>query len=161
MKIARSLIPNGRKHQLQLPAAWCTRHGITPGSRVPLLVQTDAGPLPLPLIARRGGRGLRVTLPAWWCTSEGLLPGDPVLLLEVEPGLLTLQVLEGVSEKELRRRGEVVMRMHIARERQESHRREQGRFNEGYCRGRMDALGIHFAQRDCFNPAHWQDHGRE
>jgi hypothetical protein len=160
MKIARSLIANGRKHQLQLPAGWCARHGITAGNRVRLLVPTDDGPLPLPLIARRAGRGLRVTLPASWCTSEGLLPGDPVLLLEVEPGLLTLQVIEGASEKELRRRGEVVMRMHITREQQESRRREQGRFREGRNLGRMEALGIHFQNRNCFDPAHWQEPGR-
>lgn len=161
MKIARSLIRNGRKHQLQLPAAWCARHGITPGSRVHLLVQADAGPIPLRLTARRGGRGLRVTLPAWWCSHHGVVPGDSVLLLEREPGLLQLQTIEGLSEKELHRRQEVLMLMRIAKARAELTAARLAGFHEGYCRGRMEALGVHFANRDCFNPAHWHGHGRE
>lgn len=161
MKITRTLIPDGRKHQIQLPAAWCACSGVTAGHPVHLVLETDTGPLHLRLIARRGGRGLRVTVPAWWCASRGLLPGDPVLLLEIEPGLLSLQVIEGASEKELHRRAEVVALMHIARERQENDRRERGRYHEGRWRGKLDALGIHMRNRECFDPTHTQQQGRE
>jgi len=143
MKITRSLIPEGRKRQLQLPAAWCARHGITAGSSVNLLLQTDGEPNRLRLTARRGGRGLRLTVPAWWCRHHGVMPGDSVLLLAREPGLLELQTIEGVSEKELTRRGEIVMRMRIEQARADLDFARENAYREGYWRRAME---------DCMSP---------
>ncbi|MGD0264292.1 MAG: AbrB/MazE/SpoVT family DNA-binding domain-containing protein [Candidatus Methylomirabilota bacterium] len=142
MKIARSLIPDGRKRQLQLPAAWCARSGITAGHPVNLLVHTDSQPDRLCLTARRGGRGLRLTVPAWWCRHHGVAPGDSVLLLEREPGLLELQTIEGASEKALHRRSEVVMQMRIAKVQAELQFARDNAFREGYWRR---ALGDMFS----------------
>ncbi len=157
----RKITGSRRNYLVALPAESCRRQHLRPGDAITLQVRVGDHSRRFPARVLAHGRGLSVTIPHPWRLSEGLSAGDPVVLLEGEPGLFELQIVKGATEKELHRRGEVLMRLRIAKVRQESQRREDAKYHEGHWRGRFEVLGIHIQNAYCFNPAHAQHHARE
>ncbi len=136
----RKILKCGRNYHFHLPADWCSLHHIGPGSRITLLARLPGGLARFPTRVVAHARGLHATVPRPWRQSEGLSWGDSVLLLEGELGVLDLQILEGVSEKELTRRGEVVMQMRIAKAQAELQFARDNAFREGYWRRALEDM---------------------
>ncbi len=134
----RKILKCGRNYHFHLPADWCSLHHIGPGSRITLLARLPGGLARFPTRVVAHARGLHATVPRPWRQSEGLSWGDPVLLLEEQLGVLGLQIVEGVSEKELTRRGEVVMLMRIAKARTDCQFELANAYREGYWRRALE-----------------------
>ncbi len=157
----RKILKCGRNYHFHLPADWCTLHHIGPGSCITLLARLHAGVARFPTRVVAHARGLHATVPRPWRQSEGLTWGDPILLLELEPSVLDLQIIEGAGEKELTRRGEVLMRMRIAQAHAELNEARQAGYRQGIAFGTMLQLGWDIAQRACYDATHRAEHGRE
>ncbi len=136
----RTITGTRRNYLVALPADYCRRQHIRPGHSIILQVRLGDQMVPFPARVVAHARGLKVTIPRPWRVSEGLTSGDPVVLLEAEPGALELQTVAGATEKELHRRGEVVMLMRIAKARAEVEAARDNAFREGYWRRALEDM---------------------
>lgn len=143
-----------RNYLVALPANSCRRQHIGPGSSITLQVRVGPDIARFPARVLAWARSLHVTIPRPWRLSEGLRSGDSVLLLEVEPRVFELQIVEGASEKQLHRRGEVVALMRIKQARAESERRYAAGVRFGMALGSSLGYGELVRRRECFNPEH-------
>jgi len=158
MMYLRKITGTSGHYLVALPAGACRRDQIRPGSSITLHVRVGDQFTHFPARVLTHARGLHLTIPRPWRLSEGLSVGDPVMLLERAPRLFELQIIPGASEKELQRRGEIVMRMKIEQARAELDAARRAGYHEGYALGRMHDLGEHFRQGDCFNVMHSRYH---
>lgn len=124
-----------RAYHLSLPKRWCQRVGIAAGAAVVIRGEIEGRALTWERRAVGCARGLHVALPPDWRRAEGLTWGDPVLLLEEEPAGLRLQVIEGLSEKELSRRGQVVALLRITQAREDLQAAREASYAQGLFAG--------------------------
>lgn len=114
-----------------------------------------------PVRVHKHGGSLMIVLPPTVRRHLGVRPGDLLDLLITEDGQLVLQTHPGASEKDLLRRGQVFAHQRVQVAEAAIPAARDGGYHEGYCRGRMEALGVHMANRDCFDPKHDRHLGRE